>query len=137
MKQLLRFLSGSFLVVLSTHLAAQIISTEPELPTAGQAVTITFDATQGTAGLKDYTGDVYAHTGVLTNLSSNSNDWRYVKTDWGENTPETKMTRESANQYSLADRPFHQGILRGSCRRDHYPHGFCIPEFRFQQRGKG
>jgi 1,4-alpha-glucan branching enzyme len=101
MKQLLRFLSGSFLVVLSTHLAAQIISTEPDLPTAGQAVTITFDATQGTAGLKDYTGDVYAHTGVLTNLSSNSNDWRYVKTDWGENTPETKMTRESANQYSL------------------------------------
>jgi hypothetical protein len=101
MKQLLRFLSGSFLVVLSTHLAAQIISTEPELPTAGQAVTITFDATQGTAGLKDYTGDVYAHTGVLTNLSSNSNDWRYVKTDWKENTPETKMTRVSDNLYSL------------------------------------
>ena len=101
MKVFLRFLSGSFLVVLSSGLAAQIISTEPDLPTAGQAVTITFDATLGTAGLKDYTGDVYAHTGVLTNLSADDTDWRYVKTDWGENTPETKMTRETANQYSL------------------------------------
>ncbi len=80
---------------------AQIITTDPALPTPGQAVTVYYDATLGTAGLKDFTGDVYAHTGVLTDQSTGSGDWKYVKTDWGVNTPETKMTRESANLYSL------------------------------------
>jgi glycosidase len=55
--------------------------------------------------LKDYTGDVYAHTGVLTNLSSDNGDWKYVKTSWGTNTADTKMTRESANLYSLTISP--------------------------------
>jgi len=81
--------------------SAQIITTDPALPTPGRSVVIYFDATYGTAGLKDFTGDVYAHTGVLTDQSTGSGDWKYVKTDWGVNTPETKMTRESANLYSL------------------------------------
>jgi len=105
MKRYLLFLTGILTGLLSTSLAAQIISTEPDLPTAGEAVTIYYDATQGTAGLEDYTGDVYAHTGVLTNLSSDNSDWRYVKTNWGQNTAETKMTRESPNLYSLVIGP--------------------------------
>jgi glycosidase len=105
MKRFLRWLQAILLALLSSGLDAQIITTEPALPTAGQAVTIYYDATQGTAGLKDYTGDVYAHTGVLTNLSSSNTDWRYVKTSWGENTADTKMTRESANLYSLVIGP--------------------------------
>lgn len=60
-----------------------------------------YDATKGTAGLEGYTGDVYAHTGVLTNLSSGGSDWRYVKTDWGQNSASTKLTRVSTNLYSL------------------------------------
>jgi len=96
-----QILVGSLFALVSSGLGAQIITTEPDLPSSGQAVTIYYDATQGTAGLKDYTGDVYAHTGVLTNFSSDNGDWRYVLTDWGENTAETKMTRESANLYSL------------------------------------
>lgn len=105
MKRLLSFLPVSYFALLSTGLAAQIITTDPDLPTASQAVTIYYDATMGTAGLKDYTGDVYAHTGVLTNLSSDNGDWRYVKTNWGTNTADTKMTRESANHYSLVIGP--------------------------------
>jgi len=81
--------------------AAQIITSDPDLPTPGHAVTIYFDATMGTAGLEDFTGDVYAHTGVITDQSTDLGDWRYVKTDWGVNTAETKLTRESANLYSL------------------------------------
>ena len=84
---------------------AQIITSEPALPYADHALTIYYDATQGTAGLEDYTGDVYAHTGVLTRESSGSSDWKYVKTDWGENTPETKLSRVSANLYSLKISP--------------------------------
>ena len=85
----------------STLSSAQIITTDPALPTPALPVTVYYDATLGTAGLKDYSGDVYAHTGVLTDQSTGSGDWKYVKTDWGVNTPETKMTRESANLYSL------------------------------------
>ncbi|MCD4711153.1 MAG: T9SS type A sorting domain-containing protein [Bacteroidales bacterium] len=88
----------SLFSILST---AQIITSDPVLPTPGQPVTIYYDATKGTAGLKDFTGDVYAHTGVITNESADLGDWKYVKTTWGVNTPETKLTRESANLYSL------------------------------------
>ncbi len=101
MKPSLRTLTTSVFVLVFLRLGAQIITTDPDLPTAAQSVIITYDATEGTAGLQDYTGDVYAHTGVLTNLSADNSDWRYVKTSWGENTAETKMTRESANLYSL------------------------------------
>lgn len=78
-----------------------LVSTEPAFPLDGQPVTLFFNAGYGNGGLFDYTGDVYAHTGVITNLSVNSSDWKYVKTQWGENTPETLLTRISDNLYSL------------------------------------
>ncbi|MCF8226705.1 MAG: T9SS type A sorting domain-containing protein [Bacteroidales bacterium] len=92
-------------VVLTAPLFSQIITTEPAIPVASEAVTVFYDATLGTAGLQDYTGDVYAHTGVLTENSSGSTDWKYLKTDWGENTTETKLTRVSENLYSLQINP--------------------------------
>ncbi|MEN8155814.1 MAG: alpha-amylase family glycosyl hydrolase [Bacteroidota bacterium] len=92
-------------LVLITIARTQIITADPAFPTDSQPVTIYFDATKGTQGLIDYPGDVYAHTGVLTDKSSGGGDWKYVKTNWGENTPETKLTRESANLYSLQITP--------------------------------
>jgi len=80
---------------------SQIITTDPAIPLAGEAVTIYFDATEGSGGLEGYSGDVYAHTGVLTNLSTGSGDWKYVMTDWGVNTSATKLTRISTDYYSL------------------------------------
>jgi len=94
-----------FLVLTGMTLQAQILTTDPAIPLANESVTVYFDATEGTAGLKDFTGDVYAHTGVLTDQSTSDSDWRYVKTNWGENTPETKLTRISANLYSLEITP--------------------------------
>ena len=84
---------------------AQVVTSDPAFPAESDAVTILFDATQGTGGLKDYTGEVYAHTGVLTDSSRSSTGWRYVKTDWGENTPDTRMTRISGNTYALEITP--------------------------------
>ena len=83
----------------------QIIYTEPALPLADGPVSIFFDATKGTAGLEDYTGDLYAHTGVLTSQSTGTKDWKFVKTAWGENTPETRLTRVTENLYSLEISP--------------------------------
>ena len=79
----------------------QVVTTRPEFPTADDSVTIYFDATKGTQGLKDFTGDVYAHTGVITDQSSGDLDWKYVVSDWGVNTPKIKMKRVDTNRYAL------------------------------------
>ncbi len=94
-------LSFLFAVLLCPEvLNSQIVIATPQIPIDNAPVKITFDATKGNAGLKDYTGEVYAHTGVITDLSSGS--WKYVKSEtWGNNTPETKLTRVSENTYEL------------------------------------
>jgi glycosidase len=79
----------------------QVVVTEPAMPISTEPVTIIFDATQGSGGLAGYTGDVYAHTGVITQYSTGGSDWKYVKTSWGQNTPDTKLTRIGQDLYSL------------------------------------
>ncbi len=88
-------------IIFSQVLLAQVVTTDPEFPTADASVIIYFHADLGNKGLQDYTSDVYAHLGVITNLSEDPSDWRYVKTGWSENTAANKMTRVSANLYSL------------------------------------
>ncbi len=77
----------------------QVLTVNPSLPTVDSTVTIIFDASQGNSALKGYTGDVYMHTGVITLESTSSSDWKYVKTKWGDNTAETKMTALGNNLY--------------------------------------
>ena len=81
------------------------VTTNPALPNDNKAVTITFDATQGTAGLKDFTGDVYAHTGVITDKSTSVSDWKYAIASWTTNLSKAKLTRLTANTYSLVITP--------------------------------
>lgn len=73
-------------------LRAQLIITDPAAPTDDQAVTITFDATEGTAGLADCNCDIYLHTGVITNVSTSATDWQYVQTDWGVANADWQLT---------------------------------------------
>jgi len=87
-----RALAPLFLVFLSFGLSAQLITSSPAAPTDDQAVSITFDATQGTAGLADCNCDVYLHTGVITNNSTNDGDWQYVQTVWGQANDAWKLS---------------------------------------------
>jgi len=80
---------------------SQIISTNPSLPIVTDSVTIIFDASLGTGGLKDYTGDVYAHTGVITDKSLDETDWKYVVADWGVNMDKAKMISIGDNKWEL------------------------------------
>lgn len=100
MKKLLFFLFVIFISVKS-----QVITWTPQFATQYDSITVIFDATKGTGGLAGYTGDVYAHTGVITNLSTSGTDWRYVKTTWGQNTPETKLERIATNLYRFKIKP--------------------------------
>ncbi|GAB4186945.1 MAG: hypothetical protein Kow00108_23990 [Calditrichia bacterium] len=93
----------SFILVLFYYMMAfgQIITSEPPFPTVNDSIVIYYDATQGDQGLMNYTGDVYAHTGLITSNSSGPSDWKYVVSDWGENLPQTRLERISTNLYKL------------------------------------
>jgi 1,4-alpha-glucan branching enzyme len=79
----------------------QVVTSVPLFPSDLSSVTITFDATKGTGGLAGFSGEIYAHTGVITNQSASSTDWKYVKTNWGENTTETQLNKVDENKYEL------------------------------------
>lgn len=94
------------LAFLTLTAEAQVITTSPVFPTSGDAVVVTFNADKGDMGLKDYTGDdVYAHTGVITDKSISSSDWKYVIATWSTNLPKAKLTKVSANVYTLTISP--------------------------------
>ncbi|MGL4364560.1 MAG: alpha-amylase family glycosyl hydrolase [Bacteroidales bacterium] len=81
---------------------AQVVSTMPTVPVHDQSVIITFDASKGSGGLAGYTGSVYAHTGVITNKSISSNDWKYVLANWGENLDKVKLTHQGGDIWQLS-----------------------------------
>jgi hypothetical protein len=87
-----RFILLLSLLLFTPRLFAQLITTSPAAPVTNQAVTITFDATEGTGGLANCNCDVYLHTGVITENSSNSSDWKYVQTEWGVANDAWRMT---------------------------------------------
>ncbi|WP_340112025.1 alpha-amylase family glycosyl hydrolase [Maribellus mangrovi] len=95
----------AWLFTLSILAANSQVTTDPEFPVINNSIKIIFDASQGTAGLKDCTGDVYAHTGVITDKSTSGSDWKYVIASWNTNVPKAKMTRTSANIYELQVTP--------------------------------
>ena len=71
-----------FVIFLYSTVQAQIVVTEPEYPTQLDSITVLFDATQpGAEELLDYTGIIYAHTGVNTNFGN----WQHVIGNWGNN----------------------------------------------------
>lgn len=96
-----------FLLLQSSPLFSQLITADPAFPTDQQQVVITFNASLGNQGLMNYTGDVYAHTGVITNLSTSGSDWKYVVAPWTSNIPKAKMTRSTTNPniYTLTITP--------------------------------
>jgi len=94
-----------FLLSFFMEVQSQVVTTDPALPLDSDAVTITFHADEGNKGLMDFTGDVYAHTGVITSKSTSGSDWKYVQAEWGENTERLKLTRIEPNTYKLSVTP--------------------------------
>lgn len=82
---------------------SQVVTTNPAVITKDtESVEITFHAAWGNQGLMnlDPSAKVYAHTGVITNLSTSASDWKYAPT-WGTNTAKYEMTRTGDNLYTL------------------------------------
>lgn len=94
-----------FLLLAAFQFSLAQVTSNPALPNENKAVTLTFDATQGAGGLKDYPGEIYAHTGVITDKSTSSSDWKYVLANWTTNLPKAKLTRLTTNTYTLEITP--------------------------------
>ena len=103
------------ILLLSVGSWAQLITTNPPFVTQNTGVTeITVDAssTDGNLGLKGYTGDVYAHVGVITSASTSTADWKYVVTPWPSstnlnlaNTTKNKLTSLGNDKWKLIISP--------------------------------
>lgn len=85
----------------SPFLRAQVITVTPPFPTDQDEVIITFNAQLGSGGLAGTSSDVYAHTGVITNLSTSPSDWKYVKAGWTTNLPECKLSPVGEDLWQL------------------------------------
>lgn len=83
-------------VVLKFFAVAQI-TTLPVLPIATQKATITFDSSKESR-LGYFTGDLYAHTGVII---EGKTDWQHVIGTWGDNTTQPKLTHKGNGIYEL------------------------------------
>lgn len=91
------------IVFFSLQSFSQLLSTNPDFPLeSSDPVTITMDATKGNQGLMNYSPstDVYVHIGAITNLSTSSSNWRYVKFTWGTTNPLAQATYLGSNRWS-------------------------------------
>lgn len=74
-----------------------LISTDPAFVTEAMTEDITVILNTAGTAADGFSGELYAHTGVLTTDSSSSGDWKHVLSEWGENIPECKLEKKDDN----------------------------------------
>ncbi|HET6766700.1 MAG TPA: alpha-amylase family glycosyl hydrolase, partial [Chitinophagaceae bacterium] len=79
---------------------SQLLSWTPDFPKDNDNITITADATKGNQGLLGFSGNVYVHLGVITNLSTGQSNWRYSKFTWGSTEAAALATPAGTNKWS-------------------------------------
>lgn len=96
-----------WVLLLATLASAQIITTNPVFIAKDYTgeIEIIYDASLGTAGLKNYAGtDVYAHAGVITSASTGNSDWKHAPA-WLDNSAKYKLTSQGNNKWKLVITP--------------------------------
>lgn len=83
------------------HLATAQITTQPALPVETQKVVLAFNSAEESR-LGYSTGDLYAHTGVIT---EGNPAWQHVIGNWDENSTQPKLTHKGDGIYELAIEP--------------------------------
>ena len=79
---------------------AQLLTWAPFFAKDNDNITITVDATKGNQGLMGFSGNVYVHIGVITNLSTSGSNWLYVPFTWGSATTSAQSTPAGTNKWS-------------------------------------
>lgn len=95
MKKLALFLCFACVFAYSQN----VIYSDPAFPTKDDSIVVYFNAAEGEQGLKDYTGSIFAHTGLIV---EGKTDWQYVWTQWGTtNEEKNQLVKVSDNLYKL------------------------------------
>lgn len=97
----MKFISTLVLLFAAAAGYSQILEVSPAFPKEDDTVTIIYDATFGNAALKGFTGDIYAHAGLITSKSTSGKDWKYVQGTWGTNDLKVKMTSLGGDRYKI------------------------------------
>lgn len=93
----------SLFVGLAMNMSGQIVTTSPAIvQTDSKNIVITYHADLGNRGLAGLSSssEVYAHTGVITNESTGSGDWKY-DTKWLDNSAKYRMTYVDTDTWTL------------------------------------
>ena len=99
MKRILTGLAALAALLFMNEVQSQV-TLLPAFVTQNDTVEVIFDATQGNGALVGV-NQVYAHTGVITNLSGSLANWRYVQGNWGQVDPKVAMTNLGNNLHSI------------------------------------
>ena len=92
----------ALLVLCSMWAWSQVVYTEPVVvQQSSTGIVVYFNAAEGNKGLAGYTGDVYAHTGVVTNESTNDSDWKHAPSNWGDNSAKYKLENAGTDLWKL------------------------------------
>jgi len=91
-----------FLFAFSASISnSQVVWFDPPNPPVDTEVTVYYNAAGGNKSLAGYSGELYLHTGVITNKSIDGHDWKYVVGNWGTADEKVRMKREQADLYSF------------------------------------
>ena len=91
----------AFLLVLA-HSYGQKITTDPAVPTMGKVIKIYYDSSKEDGDLHNYTGDLYAHTGVTL---AGGLKWQNVIGTWAVNSSQPKLNYLGNFRYELIITP--------------------------------
>ena len=82
--------------VSGNSLLCQMITTDPAVPTPGKLIKIIYDTSKDAGDLHNYTGDLYAHTGVYI---QGTIGWQKVIGTWGNNSTQPKLKYLGSYRY--------------------------------------
>ena len=77
------------------------ICTDPKFVTSDMTGDVLVYLNTAGTSMDNFSGDIYAHTGVLTSASTSTGDWKYVKAEWTENIADCKLVKVKQNIYKL------------------------------------
>ena len=90
------------LMAVTVSVGAQVITTSPVLPATGAEITLYFHSDRETGALKNFTGDLYAHTGVTI---GGIGRWQHVIESWNNNETQPKLEYLDNHLYKLVITP--------------------------------
>jgi len=81
-----------------SSLQAQVVTTDPEIPVETQPVKVYFHSDKVSGALKNFTGDIYTHTGVIL---KGKEGWQNVIGSWGDNSAQPQLIYLGNYTYEL------------------------------------